>query len=154
MCEYCGCQALSVIAELTSEHDTVVAMIAEARTAVTRGESRLAAAAARRIAVALGPHTHVEEYGLFPALSAEYPDHIDTLVGEHRRIEDVLAEAADGPPADPAWPARLTEALHLLREHILKEQDGVFPAALISLGADDWERIEQVRTEGSPARAG
>jgi hypothetical protein len=47
--------------------------------------------------------------------------------------------------------------LYLLREHILKEQDGVFPAALISLGPDDWERIGQVRAahiHATPARPG
>jgi hypothetical protein len=34
----------------------------------------------------------------------------------------------------------------LLREHIFKEQDGVFPAALATLGADDWEAAEAVRS--------
>ena len=43
------------------------------------------------------------------------------------------AEAADGTPDDPTWPARLLAVLELLREHILKEQDGVFPAALTVL---------------------
>jgi hemerythrin-like domain-containing protein len=145
MCEYCGCQALTVIARLTGEHDTVVAMIGEARAAITHADPDAAAAVARRMSTVLGPHTHVEEHGLFPALADEYPDHVDALRAEHRRIEAVLAEAAAGTPADSTWLARLAAALHLLREHILKEQDGAFPAALISLGPDDWERIERVR---------
>jgi hypothetical protein len=33
------------------------------------------------------------------------------------------------------------------REHILKEQDGVFPAALAALGPEQWERIESVRAQ-------
>jgi len=37
--------------------------------------------------------------------------------------------------------------LHMLREHILKEQDGVFPAALGALDADQWERIEALRAQ-------
>lgn len=37
--------------------------------------------------------------------------------------------------------------LHMLREHILKEQDGVFPAALVALDPDQWERIEAVRAQ-------
>ena len=41
--------------------------------------------------------------------------------------------------------------LHLLREHILREQDGVFPAALIALDADQWERVEAVRAQISTA---
>ena len=35
----------------------------------------------------------------------------------------------------------------LLREHILKEQDGLFTAALAALDSDQWERIEMVRAQ-------
>lgn len=87
--------------------------------------------------------------GLFPALAPEFPDQIAVLEAEHRRIEAVLAEAAAGPPEDPAWPGRLAETLAELREHIFKEQDGVFPAALASLRNEDWEAVEAAR-----ARAG
>jgi hemerythrin-like domain-containing protein len=145
MCDDCGCQALTVIAELTSEHDAVVAMIAEARTAAGRGDVASAAAMARRIASALGPHTAVEEQGLFPALAGDFAEHVAGLVDEHRRVEAVLAEAVVGTPADPGWPGRLIDVLHLLRDHILKEQDGAFPAALTTLRPSDWERVEAVR---------
>jgi len=56
------------------------------------------------------------------------------------------AEASAGTPADPSWPTRLIETLTLLREHVLKEQDGVFPAALASLRSADWEAAEAVRS--------
>jgi hemerythrin HHE cation binding domain-containing protein len=93
----------------------------------------------------------VEEEGLFPELADEYPDHVVTLRAEHREIEHVLAEAVDGAPLDPTWPTRLQQTAFLLREHILKEQDGVFPAALSALDGDQWERVEQVRARaGSP----
>ena len=61
----------------------------------------------------------------------------------------MLAESATGVPADPTWPSRLTAALHLLRDHILKEQDGVFPAALTTLDGEAWERVEAVRAMAS-----
>ena len=157
MCEYCGCQAVTVIAELTAEHDTVAGMIGEARAAINHGDPGAAAAVARRMSAVLGPHTLVEEHGLFPALASDYPEPVDALRAEHRRIEAVLAEATAGTPADPTWLARLAAALFLLREHILKEQDGAFPAALVSLGPDDWERIERVRAAhigATPARPG
>lgn len=35
--------------------------------------------------------------------------------------------------------------VRLLREHILAEQNGVFPAALSHLDADDWDVIEHLR---------
>ena len=94
----------------------------------------------------------VEEEGLFPEMTGEFPDHISVLRSEHREIEKVLGEAADGFPDDPTWPDRLVAILHLLREHILKEQDGVFPAALVALDAEQWERIEAVRAQISLSR--
>jgi hypothetical protein len=57
----------------------------------------------------------------------------------------VLGEASPSLPEDPAWPDRLAAALTILRAHIHKEQDGVFPAALASLGTADWETMENIR---------
>jgi hemerythrin-like domain-containing protein len=34
----------------------------------------------------------------------------------------------------------------LLREHILKEQDGVFPAALAALSPEEWDAVDAVRS--------
>lgn len=145
MCEYCGCQALATIDELTREHDLVVGLISDVRGAFADGDVPRMAGLARQISAVLGPHTEVEEHGLFPALAADFPAHIDTLEAEHRRVEAVLGEASSATPEDPTWPARLAGILQMLREHILKEQDGVFPAALASLGTADWEAAEQVR---------
>jgi hemerythrin-like domain-containing protein len=151
MCEYCGCQSLATIDELTREHDLVVNMIGEARAAQAASDTARMAGLARRITAVLGPHTEVEERGLFPALTADFPEHIAGLEAEHRRVEAALGEAAAGTPDDPAWPARFAGALMLLRQHILKEQDGVFPAALATLGAADWEAAEAVRSQvGGP----
>jgi hemerythrin-like domain-containing protein len=151
MCEYCGCQALATIDELTREHDLVIDLMGEVRAAHAGADTARMAELARQIATVLGPHTEVEEQGLFPALTADFPDHVASLMAEHRRVEAALAEATAGTPADPAWPARLAEALALLREHILKEQDGVFPAALATLRAADWEAAEAVRSQvGGP----
>ncbi|RZU23728.1 hemerythrin domain-containing protein [Streptomyces sp. BK239] len=151
MCEYCGCQALETIDELTQEHDRVVTLISHIRDARRDGAIARMAELAREITSVLGPHTRVEEHGLFPALAGEFPEQIAALEDEHRRIEAVLAEA-DGPfLTDPTWPDRLIETLALLREHILKEQDGVFPAALANLDTEQWEAVEKVRAEAGRA---
>jgi hemerythrin-like domain-containing protein len=144
MCEYCGCQALAAVDLLTREHDQVVDLIAKVRASHADDVPRMIELA-RRIATVLGPHNEVEEHGLFPALAGDFPDHIAELEAEHRRIEAVLAEAADRTPSDPAWPQRLLAALGLLRRHILKEQDGVFPAALAGLRTEQWETIDAIR---------
>jgi hypothetical protein len=45
----------------------------------------------------------------------------------------------------------LIEAMAVLRDHILKEQDGVFPAALANLTVEDWEAAEATRAEAGSA---
>lgn len=156
MCEYCGCQALDAIAELTAEHDAVVELGGQARRALDRGDLDAAADCARAVATVLQPHTAVEEEALFPAMADEFPDHVVRLVADHRRIDAVLAESAAGTPCDAAWPARLAQAMTDLREHILREQDGVFPAALISLDNDQWDALAAARArvtaESRPTR--
>jgi hemerythrin-like domain-containing protein len=157
MCEYCGCQEVTTIGDLTGEHDAVVNLIGEVRAANRRGDVPAMAGLARRISAVLGPHTEVEERGLFPALASEFAGPIAALEAEHRQIEAVLDEAASGRPDDPNWPPRLLDALAVLRDHILKEQDGVFPAALTSLRNEDWDAVDAVRARvgvhsGVPAR--
>ena len=71
--------------------------------------------------------------------------YVAVLRDEHRRVEAVLGAASTGTPADPSWPDELIATLRLLREHILKEQDGVFPAALTSLSGADWDAVDAVR---------
>lgn len=151
MCEYCGCQQIAVIDELTREHDAVVALVSLVQRSLAGQRLEEAARSCVQISALLGPHTVVEEQGLFLEMAGEFPDHIEVLRSEHREIEKVLSEATGGPPDDPTWPDRLLGVLFLLREHILKEQDGVFPAALASLSADQWESIEAIRAQFSTA---
>jgi hemerythrin-like domain-containing protein len=157
VCEYCGCQAVPTIDELTREHEVVLVLLGEIRAAGARADVPLLAGLARQVAAVLGPHTRVEEDGLFPAMAADFGDHITGLRAEHRQVEAVLDEAADGVPADPGWPARLPSALDTLREHIYREQDGLFPAALATLSTAEWETAEAIRADVGtllPASAG
>jgi len=147
MCEYCGCQEIVTIAELYREHDDVVAIISRIPSDLASARLGAVRESCRQILAILAAHTVVEEEGLFPELADEFPVHIAALRCEHREIEKVLGEAAEALPEDPTWPDRLVAALYLLREHILKEQDGVFPAALIALDGDQWERVEAVRAQ-------
>ncbi|HVV22602.1 MAG TPA: hemerythrin domain-containing protein [Pseudonocardiaceae bacterium] len=151
MCEYCGCQSIGAIDELTREHEAVVNLIGDVRTATAHNDVAAIARTARRIATILGPHTQVEELGLFPALTDEFPDHIAALRLQHRQIEAVLHEAAEHTPTDPAWPRRLHDTLEMLREHILAEQDGVFPAALAGLNPSDWDAVDAARARAGSA---
>ncbi|MEU4419252.1 hemerythrin domain-containing protein [Actinoplanes sp. NPDC024001] len=145
MCEYCGCQEVTAIGDLTREHDEVVALMSDVRTAQAAGDVDGMAVLARRISEILSPHTAVEEEGLFPLLAPDFPDQVDALRTEHRHVEAVLGAAATATPADPDWPAAFMDVLSELRAHILKEQDGVFPAALTTLDGADWDAVDAVR---------
>ena len=147
MCEYCGCQQIEVIGELTAEHDRLRDLghdLAEATRSGDLSSARKHATAMREV---LDPHTAVEERGLFPALMDDFADRLRVLVDEHRTIDAALAAVCD-PDSDPPpdWQDDILNALSQLFEHILKEQDGVFPAALANLGPADWEAIAAVRS--------
>jgi hemerythrin-like domain-containing protein len=151
MCRTCGCLANTLIDELTREHDAIVGLIRAVGGQLVAGDIREVAASCRAISALLAPHIIVEEEGLFPELFRHFPERLESLTLEHRRVERVLDEAADGVPADLLWPERLREGLGLLRGHLLKEQDGIFPAAIISLDIDQWETVGRVRQRvGSP----
>ena len=154
MCEYCGCQAVPAIALLTSEHDEIRAVAHDAGQASRSHDHHGALVAARKLLDLLEPHTVIEERGLFPAMAAEFGEHTASLAGDHRRIEDALgiigssAEPADG------WTQRLDAALSELFEHILREQDGLFPAALSVLTPAQWDTLDAVRAEMATSAAG
>jgi hemerythrin-like domain-containing protein len=148
MCQNCGCLANTLINELTEEHDRVVELIRSAGEHQKAGRGAEAISDCHRISAILAPHTIVEEAGLFRELFDEFPGQLAELIDEHRQIEQVMAEAAEAPDTllkDPSWPGRLHTALAQLREHILKEQDGIFPAAVIALDGEQWERVQIVR---------
>lgn len=153
MCEYCGCQNVDVIAELTAEHDLLRELSRDLDAAATADDLVRAGDLAARMRAVLRPHTVVEEDGLFPAMAGEFPNQLATLRTEHRQIDEALRQLADGTPP-PDWRARTRAALLDLFEHILKEQDGVFPAALATLSPADWQVTADVRRAvGSGLRA-
>ena len=52
---------------------------------------------------------------------------------------------------------RLLDGFYRLREHILAEQDGAFPAALATLSSEQWRVVDKVREQvgrGGPATSG
>ncbi len=150
MCTYCGCRSIDSVSALTDEHDASLELLADARRAVLRGDADQAVCIAKHLLCVLAPHTAVEEQAVFPAMAEEYPDYVASLLDEHRRIELGLNAAATG-QGQVALSA-LTEAAETLRGHIRREEDGLYPATLTSLDAEDWERAERVRDRVHPGR--
>lgn len=147
MCEYCGCQDVPAIAALIAEHDQLRAVARDAVAAAGTGDRGATAPHARRLLTLLRPHTEIEEQALFPMMAGEFADHVESLTDDHRRIEGLLMRVADADDDDPDWKHDLDTALGDLFTHILREQDGLFPATLSVLSPEDWDHLDQVRAQ-------
>lgn len=138
MCNYCGCRDFPLIGRFSAEHEVIANTAGRLRRAITHAEADPLAALDELLA-RLTPHTGAEERGLFAELRAEgsLADAVDKLCAEHDDIHGVLG-AVDR--AAPDWPAVLA-ALDRLHRHIDNEEHGLFPAAVIALPIDAWDRI-------------
>jgi hemerythrin-like domain-containing protein len=137
MCSYCGCRANTVIARYSAEHDEIVNAMGVLRRAASAGEVNGARVAARILTGLLDPHTACEERSLFAELrkDVEFTAHVEGLCAEHRDIDGTLARVVEGDLAA----AGVLEGV--LRRHIDKEENGLFPAAVIALDGPAWERV-------------
>jgi hemerythrin-like domain-containing protein len=145
MCEYCGCQDVPAIAEFTAEHDRIREVARDLYEAAQREDLPVARSIARRLLGLLLPHTAIEERGLFPAMASEFGDHVASLESDHRRIEQTLRDVASPGQVPEAWAAQLRAVVGELFDHILREQDGLFPATLTLLTPQQWEDLGAVR---------
>lgn len=138
MCSYCGCQSIAVVGRFMAEHEAIINASGQLRRACEAGDSGLARPAAQHLAALLSPHADAEEAGIFTVLAqdSEFTDHVTMLCGEHRQLDASLAAIAAGD--HPAYPAFES----MLRAHIDKEENGLFPAAAIAFAGPEWERVE------------
>jgi hypothetical protein len=137
MCDSCGCRDQPIIAELGAEHERVLALADRAVRALRGGRTEEARADATAIVAVLGDHTRKEEAGLFAELAASgcAPD-VEILLGDHHLIE-ALGTVTTRPGLDG-----LDVALARLEEHIFREEQDVFPAAVTILDGGAWARAD------------
>ena len=90
------------------------------------------------MATELAAHWKGEETGLFHVMAREelYAEHIAPLVEEHRELGELLATVDI---SNPDGQQAIRTAMSDLYEHISKEEDGLFPASLMSLSGDEWD---------------
>jgi len=91
-------------------------------------------------------HVRREEDGIFRALRAtgDFIDEIDELEVEHRDF----AELINGLQPDSAeFEAQVRQLLDDLGVHVEREDLGIFPVSVVTLGASGWEIIDQAHTE-------
>ena len=138
MCSYCGCRAITVIGQLTSEHEAIINATGLLSRAAAEGDAAAAQTAAGVVSALLEPHAIREEVGLFAELRGdpEFTAAIDSLCAEHRKLDSLPARVHN-------LDLRAAAALEtLMRRHIDREENGIFPAAAIALGGETWDLID------------
>lgn len=137
MCSYCGCEAIELIGQFMAEHVDIVNATGALRQALRRGDVAAAAAAAGTVAALLHPHTRREEEGLFRVLARTetFGGELAQLRAEHTDLDALLAAVASGELAP------IVPFIDRLREHVNREENGLFPAAAIALDGPDWEEL-------------
>lgn len=147
MCDYCDCRSHPEIAELSADHDRLAALLTRLEQAVAAADAGDAAAVAASLHRILEPHAAREEDGVFFELTREVgPDYVARFEADHELIHRLVAEASGRGPA-PAWRAAAVELVATLRDHILREETDLFPAAHQLLSPAQWEAIRAPEPE-------
>ncbi|WP_134741670.1 hemerythrin domain-containing protein [Nocardioides sp. 503] len=141
MCEHCGCKGVEPIGELMAEHSALAHEAHHVRGAVAVGDHAGAMALLHGMVDHLVRHVSREEDGIFRAMraSGEFLEELDALEGEHRDLESVIAGLDI---ADPAFASTVSRLLDDLDQHIEREDLGIFPVSVVTLGASGWAVVD------------
>lgn len=140
MCSYCGCESIEVIGRFMSEHVEIINACGDMRRAVQSGDSGTVRTTAGTLAGLLTPHTKAEEVGLFAVLGrdSEFTDHVARLCAEHTSLDEALIAIAEG-----SW-EEFNAFERALRDHIDREENGLFPAAAIAFAGPEWTEVHEL----------
>lgn len=131
MCDHCGCRAFPPIAELSAEHEEILARAWELAEAARAGDS--APADVEALVSLLDVHIAKEETGLYPALvaCARLPaERRDELEEEHRVLRRALLAGTFD-----------RREFYALAAHAEVEELELFPAAMTVFDEDRWEAV-------------
>ncbi len=158
MCQYCGCQEIETIGLLMAEHVEIQNHCGQTKRCVERGDVDGAIAQVRGLERVMQVHNEVEERALYLAMTRlpEYEELAGVLYDEHDELDEIIAAtlalADDGRADEIDW-RHVLRGFDVLYEHIIHEDNGLFPAAAVALDPGDWERCERIRREAQ-ARVG
>ncbi len=146
MCGHCGCQGVAAIGELREEHASLADGAHDVRRALGAGDRAVAAEQLTRLVANLTRHVAREEHGIFTALSeqGDFAEEIEALKGEHL-VLDAAVSALD--PEAPDFGVRVRGLLDELDAHIEREDLGIFPVSVVTLGAAGWATVNRAHAE-------
>ena len=128
-----------MIAQLNAEHDAIVNSSYALEIAYRDQDVEAARAACKELGELLHPHTRREENGLFAEMKKDelFTEHVASLCAEHAKLDSELEAIEAGDLA--SIPSMLT----LLNNHIDREENGLFPAALAYLDDTQWDIVHR-----------
>jgi len=146
MCGHCGCQGVGAIGELREEHAALVDAAHDVRRALGAGDRSTAAARLTGLVTHLTRHVQREEQGIFTALreQGDFAEEVEALEGEHLALDAAIASLD---PAGVDFEARVLGLLEELDEHIEREDLGIFPVSVVTLGAAGWGTVERAHAD-------
>lgn len=153
MCDYCGCRRQAAIDELSEEHERLLDLTYGLRKAAKRADhAAVMTTLADEIVPLLQRHTDKEERGLFTQLRQAWgcDTRLDTLIDEHRDIEERIERIR---AAAPAWPDEVRRLANDLSAHIMDEETDLFPYAVYELDDAHWSAIDAVHASSKPVAA-
>ena len=146
MCEHCGCRGVPPVAELMDEHLALLDEAHHIRRALAAGDQPQTVNRLEQMVRHLSRHVHREEDGIFEALreDGEYIEEVEQLEDEHQWFDGAVASLR---PDDPGFPDRVIELLAELDRHVERENLGIFPVSVVTLGAAGWDLVDRAHAE-------
>jgi hemerythrin-like domain-containing protein len=143
MCEYCGCKTVPLIRELMDEHTALLDQAVHIRRALAEQRWERAGELLQVFTHLLERHVTREERGVFAAMRAagEFVEEVAALEDEHVVLDTAVNRLEPGTIA--GLETRFAELVVRLGEHIEREDLGIFPVAVVSLGGPGWDLVEQ-----------
>jgi iron-sulfur cluster repair protein YtfE (RIC family) len=128
------------------EHYVLLDVAGQVRRGLRAGDMPGTVEALARLAQLLGQHVGREERGVFAAMKeqGDFAYAIDELEQEHISFDQRLSGLT---PAAAGFADEVLGLLAELREHIDKENLGVFPVAVVSLDGTGWETVSRAHAE-------
>lgn len=146
MCGHCGCHDVDAIRELREEHVALSDEADAVRRALRADDQETAVSLMAELVGHLRRHVRREELGVFTALRerGEFGEEVAALEGEHLELDATIA-ALD--PQGEEFGASVLALLADLDQHIEREDLGVFPVSVVTLGAAGWATVEHAHAE-------
>jgi len=127
------------------EHTALVDQAHHIRHDLGTGNTAAAMSRLTTLVAHLDRHVRREEDGIFRAMrtAGEFLDEIGELEGEHR---DFAAAIGTLDPDSPDFATHVTRLLDDLSVHVEREDLGIFPVSVVTLGATGWAIVDHAHT--------